>query len=54
VRKHAAQHYVLTTKHSVEDIAFLLGFSESSSFVRAYKRWTGASPMAHRKRYRRI
>lgn len=25
VRKHAAQHYVLTTKHSVEDIAFLLG-----------------------------
>ena len=54
VRKHAAQDYVLTTTHSVEDIAFLLGFSESSAFVRAYKRWTGASPMAHRKQHRRF
>jgi AraC-like DNA-binding protein len=28
----------------VKEIAFVLGFSETSAFSRAYKRWTGRSP----------
>jgi AraC-like DNA-binding protein len=52
VRMRAAQHYVLSTRHSVDEIAFLTGFSEASAFARAYKRWTGRSPMADRKRQR--
>jgi AraC-like DNA-binding protein len=49
VRRQAATHYLNSTDHSVEDIAFLLGFSESSAFVRAFKRWTGMAPMAYRR-----
>jgi len=53
VRRHTAAHYLQTTEHSVEDIAFLLGFSESSPFVRAFKRWTGLAPMAYRRTHRK-
>jgi AraC-like DNA-binding protein len=53
VRRHTAVHYLQTTEHSVEDIAFLLGFSESSPFVRAFKRWTGMAPMAYRRAHAR-
>jgi AraC-like DNA-binding protein len=53
VRHQSATHYLLTTDHSVEDIAFLLGFSESPPFVRAFKRWTGMAPSAYRRMRRR-
>jgi AraC-like DNA-binding protein len=33
---------------SVEELALRLGFSEASSFHRAFKRWTGSSPGAYR------
>lgn len=49
VRKQAATYYVVTSDHSVIDIAFLVGFSESSAFVRAFKRWHGMAPMAYRR-----
>jgi AraC-like DNA-binding protein len=52
VRRRAALHYLSDTEHSVEDIAFLLGFSESSAFVRAFKRWQGIAPMAFRRAQR--
>jgi AraC-like DNA-binding protein len=52
VRKHSASHYLKTSDHSIEDIAFLLGFSESSPFVRAFKRWTGMAPTQFRRAYR--
>jgi AraC-like DNA-binding protein len=31
----------------LHEIAFLLGFSEQSAFNRAFKRWTGQSPLAY-------
>jgi AraC-like DNA-binding protein len=49
VRRQAATHYLRNTDHSIEDVAFLLGFSESSPFVRAFKRWTGLAPAAYRR-----
>lgn len=52
VRRQAAAHYLTTSDHTVEDIAFLLGFSESSAFVRAFKRWHGMAPMAYRRAQR--
>jgi AraC-like DNA-binding protein len=52
VRRQAAIHYLGDTEHTVEDIAFLLGFSESSAFVRAFKRWQGVAPMAFRRAQR--
>lgn len=35
---------------SIERIAEMLGFSETSSFTRAFKRWTGISPQQHRRK----
>ena len=49
VRRQAALHYLDTSDHSVEDIAFLTGFSESSAFVRAFKRWHGTAPASYRR-----
>jgi len=43
-RLSLAKKYVSEENLSVTEIAFLLGFGESSSFSRAYRRWTGCSP----------
>jgi AraC-like DNA-binding protein len=34
----------------ITDITFALGFAEPSSFTRAFKRWTGVSPLQYRQR----
>ena len=44
LRKRMAMEYLSARKVSVGEAAYLLGFSEASAFVRAFKRWTGASP----------
>jgi AraC-like DNA-binding protein len=36
---------------SVKETAFRLGFSEPASFSRAFKRWTGTSPLAVRRKH---
>jgi AraC-like DNA-binding protein len=36
--------YLGSPQHSVNEITHLLGFSCSSSFTRAFRRWTGLSP----------
>jgi AraC-like DNA-binding protein len=52
-RRHSAGYYLQTTSYSVEDIAFLLGFSESAAFVRAFKRWTQSTPAEYRRTHRK-
>lgn len=46
LRHRMAVDYLGTRKVSVGETAYLLGFSEASAFVRAFRRWTGASPTA--------
>jgi AraC-like DNA-binding protein len=41
VRSSLALEYLKTTKMSADDIAMLLGFSDSPAFRKALKRWTG-------------
>ncbi|MDV7143862.1 AraC family transcriptional regulator [Tropicimonas sp. TH_r6] len=48
LRQNMARGYLTARKISVTEVAYLLGFSEASSFVRAFKRWTGQSPAAFR------
>lgn len=43
-RQALAEEYVLDGKHSLSQIAYLLGFSDQSNFSRAFKRWSGATP----------
>lgn len=43
-RRNLALEYLTRTGHSVIEVAHLLGFSDSSNFTRACRRWTGRSP----------
>lgn len=44
LRHKMALHYLNGKKVSVNETAYLVGFSEPSAFSRAFKRWTGTSP----------
>jgi len=48
VRQELAYHYIRDSRLNVNEISFLLGFSDISSFSRAFKRWTGEPPSAYR------
>jgi AraC-like DNA-binding protein len=50
VRLTLAQELLETTEASVSDIAHQLPYSETSVFIRAFRRWTGHSPGAWRLR----
>lgn len=43
-RKKITEEYIADPGLRLEEIAFLTGFSEYSSFSRAFKRWTNSSP----------
>jgi AraC-like DNA-binding protein len=43
-RRELAQQYLRESRVSVCEITFRLGFSDQSSFTRAFKRWTGYAP----------
>ncbi|BFM17962.1 AraC family transcriptional regulator [Maricurvus nonylphenolicus] len=45
-----AKNYIDSYKYSSIDIAFLLGYSEVSAFSRAFRRWTGLTPMQYQER----
>jgi AraC-like DNA-binding protein len=51
MRKELAEQYIRQGLHSVSDVAYLLGFSEISSFSRAFRTWTGVSASEYRYRY---
>lgn len=48
-REDIAKQYVRDKDMNLTEIAFLLGFSEQSTFSRSFKRWTGKSPSSYRK-----
>jgi AraC-like DNA-binding protein len=47
-RRRFAANYLKDREHTLTQIAFLLGYSEVSAFNRAFKRWTGATPLKFR------
>jgi len=49
VRFKLAKQQLKSTNFSISDIANQLGFSESRSFSRAFKQWSGLNPLNYRK-----
>lgn len=48
VRRELAIRYLARPEHTVTEIAYLLHFSEPSSFHAAFKKWTGKAPGEYR------
>jgi AraC-like DNA-binding protein len=44
IRRELAETYILDNSLTLTEISLLLGFSEQSSFSRAFKSWTGSAP----------
>jgi AraC-like DNA-binding protein len=44
VRAEMARHYLTEEKQGIDEVAFLLGFSDQSAFTKAFRRWTGKTP----------
>jgi AraC-like DNA-binding protein len=49
VRENLAKKY-LCQDYTVEEITYLLGFSEPSVFRKAFKKWSGVTPSEYRER----
>jgi AraC-like DNA-binding protein len=49
-RRELALRYLGNAGLSVTDVGYLLHFSEPASFHRAFRRWTGQSPLEYRRR----
>ena len=47
-RRQLAERFILDHSLTLNEITYLLGFSEISSFSRSFKRWTGMAPTAFR------
>ena len=50
-RKNAAINYLASGSHTTQQLAELMGFSDSSTFHRAFKKWTGLTPQEYRQRH---
>ncbi|KIV72184.1 Transcriptional regulator, AraC family [Pseudomonas sp. FeS53a] len=48
LRQELAEHYLLRSDLAIQDIAAYLGFTESRSFHRSFKAWTGQTPGEYR------
>ncbi len=53
VRREQAIKLLTSSDKSVEQIAFLIGYTEAAPFIRAFRNWTGATPLQFRKSLQR-
>lgn len=51
-RCNLAKRLLAGTDESIDEIVYLTGFSEPSTFYRAFKRWTGQTPVEYRNQRR--
>ncbi|RYF90954.1 MAG: AraC family transcriptional regulator [Chitinophagaceae bacterium] len=48
VKMTLAINYLRSGDHQVKDIAYALGYNEQTAFIRAFKRWTGKTPVVYK------
>src|SRR5690606_35029357 len=51
-RCNLAKRLLAGTDETIDEIVYLTGFSEPSTFYRAFKRWTGQTPVEYRNQRR--
>jgi AraC-like DNA-binding protein len=51
-RCNLAKRLLASTDESIDEIVYLTGFSEPSTFYRAFKRWTDQTPIEYRNQKR--
>ncbi len=49
IRQNLAKEYIEKFDTPITELTYLLGFSEASSFSRAFKKWYGVSPKVYQK-----
>jgi len=49
-RSELSKQYLRGSDRPIIEVGFLLGFSEPSNFARAFRRWTGVSPVQYREK----
>lgn len=54
VRRAVALEYIANSHHSLTEVALLVGYSEASSFSRAFRRWTNLTPRQYRQQAREV
>ena len=52
VRRNISLYYLECTDYTIENIAYLLGYTEYNSFARSFKIWTGDTACQYRKKVR--
>lgn len=51
VRRNMGQQLLANTGNGIDEVAFLLGFQDTSSFYRAFRAWEGVTPAQWRERH---
>ncbi len=49
LRMELANRYLEDLRLAIDEVAFLLGYSDRSTFIRAFRQWTGQTPAQFRK-----
>jgi AraC-like DNA-binding protein len=49
VRRELAGELLANPSVSIGEVGYLLGFSDTSAFYRAFRRWNGATPADYRR-----
>ncbi len=47
-RKKLSIQLILDNQHQLSEVSSMLGFSDQSNFTRAFRRWTGTTPLQYR------
>lgn len=50
-RRDLAMNLIFSEDYKIEEIATRIGFSEPSAFIRAFKSWTGKTPLQYRQHH---
>lgn len=50
IRRDLSIYYLTRQKLTTSEVAFKVGFTETSAFIRAFKKWTGLTPAAYHKK----